>query len=109
MAGERLCETGHPSSATRRRPAACRLPPVIAGLRTADRGLPTATSPRRARRRRLPTRRLPGSVVLRLVLLELLERRREGVLAAGARLHHVVEIADARRPGSRTQRCEAWV
>src|SRR4051794_27579373 len=55
------------------------------------------------------SRGLTSSLVALLVTLELGEGRREGVLPAGARLHDVVQVADARRPGGSLDRRQAGV
>src|SRR3954469_2303535 len=84
MAGERLCSTGQPITPTR----------VVIGL---------------TRRWRLPTCRVAGRVVARLVALELGERVRERVLAAGAGLHDVIQVADLRRTGRGLDRGQARI
>src|SRR6059036_3615413 len=54
-------------------------------------------------------RRPSGRLIARTVALELLEARRERVLAAGSRLHDVVEVADPRGAGRGLDRGEAGI
>src|SRR4051812_6232655 len=58
---------------------------------------------------RAPPGRFARLVVALLIPRELREGVREGVLPAGPRLHHVIEVADARRVGGRLDRCEPRV
>src|SRR5438477_13170911 len=79
-------------------------------LRTSDETLGMSEETGSAAIRRGAFARRPsGRLIARTVALELLEARREGVLAAGPRLHDVVEVADLCGAGGGLDRGEPGV